>query len=907
MKWFWIALFCFVTLSVFAQTVEKKVLLEGESEVIPYTPIENAFVADPEFVSLEISPDQHTILTALKPGITWVYFWYQGNMHQWEIEVRSDPLMQLKQRRAQKKLLERYFNFRNQYQLTVQSQFSEEDTTSPIFLHSLSSAYELRKLRAGFQNTIRIKHQGLGGPDAQRDPRFSIAYIQPVIRTRYAELAYGDFNMQQGTSSGIPTDFTIRGGTLSLHDFLRSGEENDQASLVFFGGGEYTGGEQFGFDFDQGRAFGAKWQHGRFPYHDFNLSTVVFRPRNNRDYSMQLAQGSKFPIGKGYGGESFLFFPDGIASQVSAGQPVFSWLHVNGNYGFVPHQLKSFTAVENLNDIHSYGVGFSERVSPRWHLSQSYGENIIVGRSGIRRKGRSHTGSAGSEWNVHDEAKQYNPHHLSFRYQINYALSQEPQTQSDLDRYTHQGSGLYQQRFSKERAIVYQASYLYDNQLINFPDREGWQSSIHYNFRKDIDPMKAYGTITGWNAGLRASQTLRPTADYTTFATGQSQIAWRSRSLSFVQELGVQDGEDAEFLPRSVSALTFSWTLHPRHWLQMLAQADTRLTPPATGDRIFGTLLLNYYWNLGGGISSTPQKKIRLKKHPKNFSGTVFQDINYNRQKDGGETGVPGVKIQIVDAKEVETDPQGRFKLKGLKQGVYTLKIDLDTIPEGWVLDGLSEHSLVISRIGISPPVLHLPLVKLSPSLAVYVFEDTNADQHFGYEDVGIPNVTLSVQGEGKTLRCQTASSGYCRFSDLLFGTWEVSTDVSEAATHPADIEFLATKQTVKIEGVQEYKIQFLARTLRVLTGEIYLDKDQNGDRDEGDLPLKNVSLRIATNRSASDSQGQFLIRGLKPGSYPIQILGGLPRGTYIPERFLQVTIPPESGVVTIRLPVRKK
>ncbi|MDD4080919.1 MAG: SdrD B-like domain-containing protein [Eubacteriales bacterium] len=81
------------------------------------------------------------------------------------------------------------------------------------------------------------------------------------------------------------------------------------------------------------------------------------------------------------------------------------------------------------------------------------------------------------------------------------------------------------------------------------------------------------------------------------------------------------------------------------------------------------------------------------------FSGSAFNDVNFNGIFDAGDSNLPGVRVVIrSDARtvyEVLSGEDGTFALTGIRPGAYTLEV---TVPEGLAI-GSGENSPVVPAI----------------------------------------------------------------------------------------------------------------------------------------------------------------------------------------------------------------
>jgi uncharacterized repeat protein (TIGR01451 family) len=61
--------------------------------------------------------------------------------------------------------------------------------------------------------------------------------------------------------------------------------------------------------------------------------------------------------------------------------------------------------------------------------------------------------------------------------------------------------------------------------------------------------------------------------------------------------------------------------------------------------------------------------------------GRIFEDRNGNGVPDGGEAGVPGVRVYLENGSYVFTDGDGQYSFTGVSSGIHVVKIDRATLP----------------------------------------------------------------------------------------------------------------------------------------------------------------------------------------------------------------------------------
>ena len=72
-------------------------------------------------------------------------------------------------------------------------------------------------------------------------------------------------------------------------------------------------------------------------------------------------------------------------------------------------------------------------------------------------------------------------------------------------------------------------------------------------------------------------------------------------------------------------------------------------------------------------------------KAQRSLWGTVFEDTNANGIREAFEQGLEGIRVRL-DSAEATTDQHGGYGLKALQPGHYTLQLDLESIPSGYLI-----------------------------------------------------------------------------------------------------------------------------------------------------------------------------------------------------------------------------
>ncbi|MEM7533952.1 MAG: SdrD B-like domain-containing protein [Chloroflexota bacterium] len=197
---------------------------------------------------------------------------------------------------------------------------------------------------------------------------------------------------------------------------------------------------------------------------------------------------------------------------------------------------------------------------------------------------------------------------------------------------------------------------------------------------------------------------------------------------------------------------------------------------------------------------------------PVEVGGRVWSDSNSNGLQDAGEPGVANVTVNLFEDDGTDTnlsattDILGEYRFTGLRPGVYYVKFDLDSIPEGFqptmmdagddALD--SDAALLTSENpGQTPTTAFLESNQSNTTLDMglvlpvevggEVWLDTNSNGIQDVGEVGVPNINVALFHEDGTAVTQddvpmtditNANGGYV-FRNLPPASYYVAFDIS--------------------------------------------------------------------------------------------------------------------------------
>jgi hypothetical protein len=269
------------------------------------------------------------------------------------------------------------------------------------------------------------------------------------------------------------------------------------------------------------------------------------------------------------------------------------------------------------------------------------------------------------------------------------------------------------------------------------------------------------------------------------------------------------------------------------------------------------------------------------------ITGTVFNDLDGNSIKDGGEAGIQNVVIKLIrNGKTVETattDLSGFYFFDEMKFGKYTVR---QVQPAGFVRTTANPAAITIgSELQSVPEVNFGNFEKVN--ISGQVFNDLDGN---GVKDGGEPGlagvvVTLDRNADGTVdATRRTNASGNYTFANLGPGTYRVREKTPAASLQTsadlADIQALS--------GVDQPGADIGIFRRFKISGTVFIDRDGDTVKEAGDSGRAGVVVLLDRDANGTverttltNSKGKYVFANLEPGTYRVRLL--LPPGMIQP------------------------
>jgi SdrD B-like domain len=200
------------------------------------------------------------------------------------------------------------------------------------------------------------------------------------------------------------------------------------------------------------------------------------------------------------------------------------------------------------------------------------------------------------------------------------------------------------------------------------------------------------------------------------------------------------------------------------------------------------------YLQLNGAFDFAP---VQLKSLPRSgrgvVEGLVFLDENGNGIQDPNERGIPLAEVRVLSTPwSLRTNGTGNFTINNLPQGVYSVTVDLASLPLGYRI-GDGEH-LRFSILDQQVTDIKIPVVDAG-QIRGRIFIDRNRNGRLDDGEDGAVGRTVELTGRNVKANTRTAIFGQFVFDLLPVGNYTILVD-----GHERKLEISTTQKFIHID-----------------------------------------------------------------------------------------------------------
>ncbi len=255
-------------------------------------------------------------------------------------------------------------------------------------------------------------------------------------------------------------------------------------------------------------------------------------------------------------------------------------------------------------------------------------------------------------------------------------------------------------------------------------------------------------------------------------------------------------------------------------------------------------------------------------------SGNVFNDINGDGSQEGGEPGLAGWTVNLVQGTttlSVVTNASGAYTFTGVGPGSYTLS---EVVQSGFVQTAPAANVYTFttsSGLNVAGGSFG-NTVPASGSVSGEVYNDLNGNGALDSGEPGLAGWTVTLTSGSTTLSTTTSASGTYTFTGVAPGTYTLGETLQSGfvATVPSDGSASVTvPANASIAGPNFGDFKTTS-----VSGEVFNDLNGNGALDSGEPGLAGWTVNLVskgtTLTTTTGTGGTYTFSGVGPGAYTL-------------------------------------
>ncbi len=286
------------------------------------------------------------------------------------------------------------------------------------------------------------------------------------------------------------------------------------------------------------------------------------------------------------------------------------------------------------------------------------------------------------------------------------------------------------------------------------------------------------------------------------------------------------------------------------------------------------------------------------------INGEVYNDANGNGTLDGGEPGLAGWTVDLLNASNsvvdtATTDSNGTYSFTSIAPGSYTVA---EVLQPGYVQTSPPAAGTYAITLSTGQIIDNLDFGDFQTvTFSGQIFDDESGAGVIASGDPGLAGWTVDLLDSSSALIAQatTDANGDFSFTGVGPGTYTVEQVLQTGYTLTSSPSSYSVK-TSSGQGVTG--LAFGDFQLATLGGEVFDDANDDGTLDAGDAGLAGWTVNLLNSgqqviaTSTTDSNGDFEFTGVGPGAYTLQ---ELTQPGYTPTTATTFNVTATSGLVS--------